>query len=237
MTPYIITDLTKPVKIKNQILVLSLIGLFFISPYIKPIQADGAGAVEILNPQIQPTEIHVGDTFSINATIVNNSNDTIQVHNDCSGAFSVAFDNHVSAGPTKVCNFMAIQIILKPGENITRSSLNSILGFTAVSPGATNATVTISYIVSNKTSPNLSFNGNPINSSKSFLFTISNQSAPTTPSILSPLTQVKSGIAASDVKCKQGLQLVIKAEDGSPACVMPDTATKLLDRGWTKNSG
>ena len=224
-------------KIKNQILALALLSLFFISPYLKPIQADNTGMVEILNPQVQPAEIKVGDAFAINATIVNNSNNTISVHNDCAGAFTVAFDNHVTSGPTKVCNFMAIQIILKPGENITRSTLNSVLGFTAVSPGATNATVTISYIVGNQTGSNMSFNGNPINSSKSFLFEISNQSAQTIPAIPSPFTQIKSGIAANDVKCQQELQLVIKAEDGSPACVLPDTATQLLDRGWAKNSG
>src|SRR2546427_787953 len=161
----------------------------------------------------------------------------ISVHYGCAGAFCVVFDNHVTSVPTKVCNFMAIQIILKPGGNITRSTLNSVLGFTAVSPGATNATVTISYIVGNQTGANMSFNGNPINSSKSFLFEISNQSAQTIPAIPSPFTQIKSGIAANDVKCQQDLQLVIKAEDGSPACVLPDTATKLLDRGWAKNSG
>lgn len=50
----------------------------------------------------------------------------------------------------------------------------------------------------------------------------------------SPLTQFKSGIAANDVKCKLGLQLVIRAEDGSPACVKPDTAYMLILKGWSK---
>ncbi len=52
-----------------------------------------------------------------------------------------------------------------------------------------------------------------------------------------PLKQFKSGIPAKDVKCEQGLELVIKAEDNTPVCVKSDTATKLLDRGWAKNSG
>lgn len=51
-------------------------------------------------------------------------------------------------------------------------------------------------------------------------------------SILSPLKQFKSGISANDVKCEQGLQLVIKAKDGSPTCVRPQTAQKLVERGW-----
>ena len=48
----------------------------------------------------------------------------------------------------------------------------------------------------------------------------------------SPLKQFNSGIKAEDVKCKDGLQLVIKAEDYSPRCVKPDTASKLVERGW-----
>ena len=52
--------------------------------------------------------------------------------------------------------------------------------------------------------------------------------------ISSPLKQFKSGIAAQDVKCKQGLQLVIKSEDRSPACVTTNTVTALIERGWTQ---
>jgi len=50
--------------------------------------------------------------------------------------------------------------------------------------------------------------------------------------LLSPLQQFQSGIDANDVKCVQGLQLVIKAEDSSPACVKQDTIEKLVDIGW-----
>lgn len=49
---------------------------------------------------------------------------------------------------------------------------------------------------------------------------------------LSPLKQFKSGIAANNVKCEQGLQLVIKAKDNSPACVKLDSAYMLIKRGW-----
>lgn len=48
----------------------------------------------------------------------------------------------------------------------------------------------------------------------------------------SPLKQFKSGVAANDVKCKQDLQLVIKIEDGSPACVTSSTALALESHGW-----
>ena len=47
-----------------------------------------------------------------------------------------------------------------------------------------------------------------------------------------PFEQLKSGVSAKDIACNQGLQLILKAEDGSPACVKPDTANILIERGW-----
>jgi len=51
-------------------------------------------------------------------------------------------------------------------------------------------------------------------------------------SLLLPLNQFKSGTSAKDVKCNQDLVLVIKKSDNSPACVKPQTAQKLVERGW-----
>jgi len=50
--------------------------------------------------------------------------------------------------------------------------------------------------------------------------------------VLSPLKQLKNGILPEDIKCKEGLILTIKISDGSPACVKPKTAEKLIERGW-----
>lgn len=50
--------------------------------------------------------------------------------------------------------------------------------------------------------------------------------------IPSPLQQFRSGVAAKDVKCSDGFTLVIKAEDGSPACTSSQTAQILIERGW-----
>ena len=47
----------------------------------------------------------------------------------------------------------------------------------------------------------------------------------------SPLKQYKIA-DAQDVHCHSGLQLALKAEDYSPACLKPETATKLIQRGW-----
>src|SRR5207245_3273202 len=51
---------------------------------------------------------------------------------------------------------------------------------------------------------------------------------------LPPLKQIKSGILARDVQCSQGLILVLKSENDSPACVKETSFAKLLSRGWAK---
>ncbi|MDH2908284.1 MAG: hypothetical protein PXX83_09355 [Candidatus Nitrosotalea sp.] len=51
---------------------------------------------------------------------------------------------------------------------------------------------------------------------------------------LSPLKQFESGIAANDVKCMSGFQLILKSEDGTPACVKSGTINVLIERGWAK---
>jgi len=51
------------------------------------------------------------------------------------------------------------------------------------------------------------------------------------PSIDPPLKQFKSGIALKDIVCRHSLQIVVK-KDGLPACLKPQTAQKLVERGW-----
>ncbi len=48
----------------------------------------------------------------------------------------------------------------------------------------------------------------------------------------SPLNQLRSGIAAQDVQCNYNMKIIIKKSDGSPACVKPESVSKLLIRGW-----
>ncbi len=45
-------------------------------------------------------------------------------------------------------------------------------------------------------------------------------------------TQKKSGVAPMDIVCKDGLQRIFKSSDKSPACVKPESAEKLIERGW-----
>ncbi|MGY5146704.1 MAG: DUF4377 domain-containing protein [Candidatus Nitrosopumilus sp. bin_7KS] len=49
---------------------------------------------------------------------------------------------------------------------------------------------------------------------------------------LRPSQQGNAGIAASDVICSEGTNLIFKSHDGSPACVNDQSKQKFLERGW-----
>jgi len=51
-------------------------------------------------------------------------------------------------------------------------------------------------------------------------------------SAMSPRAQMLAGLSASQVMCKEGLNLVFKAIDGSPICVKASTVYKLIERSW-----
>ena len=46
--------------------------------------------------------------------------------------------------------------------------------------------------------------------------------------------QIKQGIEPMNVICKEGLELIFKSSNNSPACVKPKTAEKLIERGWAR---
>ena len=50
-----------------------------------------------------------------------------------------------------------------------------------------------------------------------------------------PQQQLKNGFLPQQVICKEGLELIFKSTDGSPACVKPTTAEKLIERGWASS--
>jgi hypothetical protein len=53
-------------------------------------------------------------------------------------------------------------------------------------------------------------------------------------SVPTPKNQMENGILLDQVKCKEGLELIIKLSDSSPACVKPETKQKLIERGWAR---
>ena len=50
--------------------------------------------------------------------------------------------------------------------------------------------------------------------------------------LLSPLKQFKLGVESLDVKCRDGLVLLLRSTTGTPACVTPSTSEKLVSYGW-----
>src|SRR3989338_6050471 len=52
----------------------------------------------------------------------------------------------------------------------------------------------------------------------------------------SPYEQVSIGIEPENVLCKDGLELIFKLKDNSPACVKPDSKLKLVEYGWAKST-
>lgn len=50
--------------------------------------------------------------------------------------------------------------------------------------------------------------------------------------MMAPLKQMQQGIEPREVQCKESLQLLLKKSDGSAVCVMPNTASILMERGW-----
>jgi len=55
------------------------------------------------------------------------------------------------------------------------------------------------------------------------------------PEFKTPKQQVDFGFLPQEIKCKEGLNLIFKSTDGSPACVKPESIQKLIERGWAKS--
>ena len=51
-------------------------------------------------------------------------------------------------------------------------------------------------------------------------------------SSMSPRAQMLAGLSANQIMCKEGLNLVFKATDGSAICVKASTVYKLIERSW-----
>lgn len=49
---------------------------------------------------------------------------------------------------------------------------------------------------------------------------------------IAPLRQVESGVEPEDVTCSSDMELILKNSNGSPACVKPTTAERLIQLGW-----
>ena len=62
-----------------------------------------------------------------------------------------------------------------------------------------------------------------------------NMDIPSNPEIAyfpAPLKQIQDGVKPQSVTCTEGLELVLKFSNGNPACVKPNSVSKLIQRGW-----
>ncbi|MDE1767520.1 MAG: hypothetical protein KGI27_14790, partial [Thaumarchaeota archaeon] len=161
-------------------------------------------------------------------------------------------DNHVKVAEKQeaACSYVSLQERLDPGKKNTGTGPGLSFTYTATESGTANVTVTFPYSVKNQTDPNRPEIRQTV--SKSFLFTIydsnTNSTIPTyggggsvvtmtsdpVTITLDPLGQFKSGTPAKCITCQQDFVLVIKSEDGSPACVYASHAAQLLIRGWAE---
>jgi len=149
---------------------LTLLAFFTISSAVPAFGQE----IELTNIHSNPPNIHVGDSFQINATIVNNSPGTIYFNGGCLSPLSVTFDKNVEIGQAMGC-FAIYSANLKPGENTTVVGPSNSNQYIANSTGTTNTNVTFSYTVENKSENAIS---------KSFTFDISERtSIPEFPSL------------------------------------------------------
>ena len=72
--------------------------------------------------------------------------------------------------------------------------------------------------------------GNIVHDTTTFSFEMGDKN------LLAPLKQSKLGVPSDKIECRSNLQLIIKSEDNSTACVTQQTAQILVERGWTRTS-
>lgn len=75
---------------------------------------------------------------------------------------------------------------------------------------------------------------NGIHTSSTFFSVSDLKSGSNYPVLVSPLRQLKWGIVPENIQCQTNFVLILKSEDGSPACVKSDAAQKLMKKGWAK---
>lgn len=104
--------------------------------------------VKITNIKTSPIFIPTGTNFKINATIINNSPNTIKfVGPTCGNSpLSATFDKNVHIHPSGIMTCLVLQIItLHPGEKAMVSGPNAHSIYTATGVGSTKANATFSY--------------------------------------------------------------------------------------------
>ena len=191
--------------------------------------------VEFLKITIEPANILVGDSIEVFATVINNSDTPITFQGGCDSPIWLEFlsDNveqvfipGCQAPGTFQLESGQQQKVMGPGSGIL---------YKAVSAGTLEAKVTFAYGIGKNV-------GSTNTISETIILEINSEKESLIPEILlktngekreiPPRKQVSSGTNPQDVICSEGLKLIFKLSNNSPACVKPSTADKLIQRGW-----
>jgi hypothetical protein len=131
-------------------LLLLLITLSFIENYTYVLASIDAPNIIINSIHTDPSIIHIGDYFILNATVKNISYDTIDILNfGCKGPIRVLFDKNVEVKPitSGIC-FNPQQIIsLNPGQSVILSAPDFAEDYKASSEGIVEATLQLEYSI------------------------------------------------------------------------------------------
>ncbi|MEO9321194.1 MAG: hypothetical protein ABI361_11015 [Nitrososphaera sp.] len=115
---------------------------------VSPPQSNGqqTGNPVTLKARIIPPVIRAGVPFWINATVVNNSTQTIQYSPSCSPSFSVSFAKGLASYQGRPCNIMPVLRQLQPGQTDS-VKIPGLVGqyLEANQSGSDNATVHFEY--------------------------------------------------------------------------------------------
>jgi hypothetical protein len=115
----------------------------------------GTSDLELVDIHMHPLKVYVGDSFTIGATIINNSKDAIYFHDLCESPLTVQFDANVQVLQGYSCEGFNV-VELKPGESTVVTGPPSGIIYKAISAGNTKATVTFTYTSSVDTTDSIS---------------------------------------------------------------------------------
>ena len=97
-----------------------------------------------------PNEIHVGEKFSISATVVNTGSYPVTfIANLCDSELYVMFDNKVGELNAPECKMVSEPVILNTGEKLIVQRISDLSGITykALEEGKSNAMVVLPYTI------------------------------------------------------------------------------------------
>ncbi len=214
-------------------ILVSSIMVFSIPEIFGEIKAESSSGVEFLEINIEPKNILVGDSIVVSATVLNNSDTPISFQGGCDSPIWLEFlSDNVESVLIPGCQAQAT-FQIGPGQQKIVSGPNSGVLYKAISAGTLEAKITFAYGKVGDTASTAAISKTielEINSEKEFTSKIHVEKKE-----ISPRKQVSSGTNPQDVVCSDGLELIFKSTNSSPACVKPSTAEKLIKRGWARS--